>query len=134
MAKKNVTKEDVFNFIENMTILELSQFLTEAEERFGVSPMPMTQMPGIPAPSEEKEREPTGWEITLDGFDSKKKIPVIKAIRKEVVGLGLKDAKDFVEAAPSIIQESCLSEKEANRIKEAVEKDGGKVSIKAIYN
>ena len=127
----SITKEDVINYISGMTVLELSELVKELEEKFGVSaaaPVAVGVAAGaVPgAPAEEAE-EKTEFDVILADIGSKK-INVIKEVRA-VTGLGLKDAKDLVEAAPKAIKEA-VSKEEAEKIKEQIEKAGAKVEIK----
>jgi large subunit ribosomal protein L7/L12 len=127
----SITKEDVINYISGMTVLELSELVKELEEKFGVSaaaPVAVGAAAGAApgAPAEEAE-EKTEFDVILAEIGSKK-INVIKEVRA-VTGLGLKDAKDLVEAAPKPIKEA-VSKEEAEKIKEQVEKAGAKVEIK----
>ena len=125
----SITKEDVIQFIENMTVLELSELVKELEEKFGVSaaaPMAVAAMPaagGDAAPAEEK----TEFDVVLTGFGDKK-IQVIKAVR-EITGLGLKEAKAEVEGAPKAIKEG-VSKAEAEDVAKKLEEAGGTVEIK----
>lgn len=125
-----VTKEEVISFIDNMTVLEMSHFVKELEEKYGVTaaaavamPMAGGQAGGAAAPAAEK----TEFTVVLtDAGD--KKIQVIKEVRA-VTGLGLKDAKDLVEGAPKTVKENVKKE-EADQIKKLIEAAGGKVEIK----
>ncbi len=124
-----VTKEDVITFIDNMSVLDMSEFVKELEEKYGVTaaaPMAMA-MPaggdGGGAAAEEK----TEFDVVLTAAGDKK-IQVIKEVRV-ITGLGLKDAKDMVEAAPKAIKEAVKKE-EAEEIKKKVEEAGGTVEIK----
>ncbi len=125
-----ITKEDVIQFIENMTVLELSELVKELEEKFGVSaaaPVAVAAVPGAAAgeaaaPAEEK----TEFDVKLAEAGSQK-IQVIKVIRA-ITGLGLKEAKQLVDSAPSVIKEG-VSKEEAEEIKKKVEEVGGKVEI-----
>jgi len=124
----DITKDDVVKFIEGMTVLELSQLVKELEERFGVSaaaPVAMVAAGGAEpaAPVEEK----TEFDAVLTGF-GEQKIQVIKVVRA-ITGLGLKEAKDLVEAAPKPIKEA-VSKDEAADIKKKIEEVGGTVEIK----
>jgi large subunit ribosomal protein L7/L12 len=125
-----VTKEDVVKFIENMTVLELSEFVKELEEKFGVSAavpvgMPMGPMPGAAEAAAEAEK--TEFDVILTGFGDKK-IQVIKAVR-EVTSLGLKEAKDLVEGAPQLLKEG-IPKEEAESVKKKIEEAGGTAEIK----
>jgi len=125
-----ITKEDVVSFIENMTVLELSQLVKELEEKFGVTaaaPMAFAAMPGAggaeaAAPVEEK----TEFDVKLTEAGAQK-IQVIKVVRA-ITGLGLKEAKDLVDGAPSVVKEA-VSKDEAEDIKKKIEEAGGKVEV-----
>ncbi|HBG92315.1 MAG: 50S ribosomal protein L7/L12 [Nitrospirae bacterium GWF2_44_13] len=125
----SVTKEQVFEFFDNMTVLDMSKFVKEFEERYGVTaaaPMAMAAAPGAagaPAAAEEK----TSFDVILASVGDKK-IQVIKVIR-EITGLGLKEAKDLVDGAPKPIKTGVTKE-EADSIKAKVEEQGAKVEIK----
>ena len=123
-----VTKEEVIQFIENMTVLELSQLVKELETKFGVSaaaPVAFAAMPGGAAEAPAAE-EQTEFSVKL--IDSgAQKIQVIKVVRA-ITGLGLKEAKDLVDGAPNVVKES-VSKEEAEDIKKKIEEVGGKVEI-----
>ena len=125
----SVTKEDVFGFIDNMTILDMSTFIKEFEERYGVTaaaPMAIAAAPGAaaaPAAVEEK----TSFDAVLAAVGDKK-IQVIKVVR-ELTGLGLKEAKDLVDGAPKPVKTG-VSKEEADAIKAKLEAEGAKVEIK----
>ncbi len=128
----SITKEDVIEFISNMSVLELSELVKELEEKFGVSaaaPVAVAAgaMPAGGAEGQEPEEEKTEFDVILAEIGSSK-IQVIKEVRA-VTGLGLKDAKELVESAPKPIKEG-VSKEEAEKIKEQVEKVGAKVEIK----
>ena len=125
---EQITKEDVIQFIEKMTVLELSELVKELEERFGVSaaaPMAVATAagPAAVAPVEEK----TEFDVILTAF-GEQKIQVIKEVRA-ITGLGLKEAKDLVEGVPKAVKEA-VSKNEAADIKAKIEKVGGSVEIK----
>jgi len=123
-----VTKEEVFGFIDNMTILEMSQFIKEFEERYGVTaaaPVAMAAAPGAAAPAEVEEK--TSFDAVLAAVGDKK-IQVIKVVR-ELTGLGLKEAKDLVDGAPKPVKTG-VSKEEADAIKAKLEAEGAKVEIK----
>ena len=125
----DITREDVVTFIENMTVLELSQFVKDLQERFGVSAaMPMAMPQGVggvtaEAPQEEK----TEFDVVLSGAGDKK-IQVIKVVRA-ITGLGLKEAKDLVDGAPKPVKEK-ISKEEADELKKQLEEVGAAVEIK----
>ena len=122
------TKEDVVSFIDNMTVLEMSEFVKELEDKYGVTaaaPAVAVAAPaagGVDAAAEEK----TEFDVVLTAAGDKK-IQVIKEVRT-ITGLGLKDAKDLVEAAPKAIKEGVKKE-EAEEIKKKVEEAGGTVAV-----
>jgi large subunit ribosomal protein L7/L12 len=125
----DITREDVVTFIENMTVLELSQFVKDMQERFGVSaamPMAMPQA-GAGAAAEAPQEEQTEFDIVLSGAGDKK-IQVIKVVRA-ITGLGLKEAKDLVDGAPKPVKEK-ISKDEAEELKKQLEEVGAVVEIK----
>jgi large subunit ribosomal protein L7/L12 len=126
-----IKKDDVVKFIENMTVLELANLIKELEEKFGVSaaavaaPMAMA-MPGAggaAAPAEEQ----TEFDVILTNA-GEKRINVIKVVR-EVTGLGLKEAKDFVDALPKPVKEG-VPKNEAEEIKKKLEEAGATAEVK----
>ena len=123
-----VAKEDVISFIENMTVLELSGFVKELEEKFGVSASaPVAVMPGAQAPTEAAAEEKVEFDAVLTAV-GEKKIQVIKVVRA-LTGLGLKEAKEFVESAPKPVKEA-IPKEEAEEIKKQLEEVGASVEIK----
>jgi len=124
-----ITKEDVVQFIENMTVLELSQLVKELEEKFGVTaaaPMAFAAMPGAAAEAAAPVEEKTEFDVKLTDSGAQK-IQVIKVVRA-LTGLGLKEAKDLVDGAPSLVKEA-VSKAEAEDVKKKIEEAGGKVEI-----
>jgi large subunit ribosomal protein L7/L12 len=127
----NVTKEDVIDFISNMSVLDLSQLVKELEEKFGVSAAaPVAMMAAGPAagaaaaaPAEEK----TEFDVILTAH-GEKKINVIKEVRA-ITGLGLKEAKDLVESPPKAVKEG-IAKADAEKIKAQLEAAGASVEIK----
>ena len=122
-----ITKENVISFIENMSVLELSQLVKELETKFGVSaaaPMAAAAATGAAAPVAEAKTEFT---VVLAAAGDKK-INVIKEVRA-ITGLGLKEAKDLVEGAPKPLKEG-VSKQEAEDIKKKLEAEGAKVELK----
>ena len=122
----SVTKEDVIQFIENMTVLELSELVKELEDKFGVSaaaPMAFADAPGA---AEGVVEEQTEFDVKLTEIGSQK-IQVIKVVRA-LTGLGLKEAKELVDAAPSVIKDA-VSKEEAAEIQQKIEEVGGKVEL-----
>jgi large subunit ribosomal protein L7/L12 len=125
----DITREDVVTFIENMTVLELAQFVKDLQERFGVSAaMPMAMAPGGGgATAEAPQEEQTEFDVVLSGAGDKK-IQVIKVVRA-ITGLGLKEAKDLVDGAPKPVKEK-ISKDEADELKKQLEEVGAAVEIK----
>jgi large subunit ribosomal protein L7/L12 len=126
----NITKQDVIDFISNMTVLELSELIKELEEKFGVSaaaPVAMMAAGAVDAGAAATVEEKTEFDVILTGFGDKK-IQVIKEIRA-VTGLGLKEAKTLVESAPSPVKEG-ITKEEAEKIKAQLEEAGGTIEIK----
>jgi large subunit ribosomal protein L7/L12 len=126
-----VTKADVMQFIENMTVLELSELISDLEERFGVTAAaPVAAVGAVPAgadAAEAQEEEKTDFDVVLTSFGSQK-IQVIKVVRA-VTGLGLKEAKDLVEGVPKPVKEA-IPKEEAEDIKGKLEEVGAEVELK----
>ena len=126
MASEKIT--NILEEIKSLTILELSDLVKAVEEEFGVSaaaPVGVVAAAGA-APAAAAE-EKTEFDVILANFGAKK-LDVIKVVR-ELTGLGLKDAKDLVEAAPKAIKEG-VSKDEADKVKAALEEAGATVDIK----
>jgi len=124
-----LTKDQILEAIENMTVLELSELVKAIEDRFGVSaaaPVAVAAMPGAPAAGAE-EAEQTEFDVILTSAGDKK-IQVIKVVR-ELTGLGLKEAKALVDEAPKPVKEG-VSKDEAEDIKAKIEEVGGTVELK----
>ena len=128
MAK--ITKEEVIGFIENMSVLELSDLVKELEEKFGVSVAAMTMAAPAAAagetPASAKE-EKTEFDVILQAA-GEKKIQVIKVVRA-LTGLGLKEAKDLVDGAPKPLKEG-VSQKDAEEAMQKLEEVGATVEMK----
>jgi large subunit ribosomal protein L7/L12 len=124
-----ITKEEVLGFIENMTVLELSAFVKELEEKFGVTAAaPMAMMPAAaPGAVAEAPAEQTEFDVILTSSGDKK-IQVIKEVRA-ITGLGLKEAKALVDEAPKPVKQA-ISKEEAGSIKQKLEEVGAVVEIK----
>lgn len=124
--------EKVTNLIEevkSLTVLELSELVKALEEEFGVSAAaPAAVAVAAPAAAAPAAEEKTDFDVILTGFDAAQKIKVIKVIR-EVMGLGLAEAKAAVEGAPTTMKEG-LSKEDAEALKKQVEEVGGKVELK----
>ena len=123
-----ITKEDVLEFISNLSVLELSELVKEFEEKFGVSAAPVMVAGGAAATGgAAAAEEKTEFNIVLvDSGDQK--INVIKVVRA-LTGLGLKEAKDAVEGTPSVLKEG-VSKDEAEAAKKELEEAGAKVELK----
>ena len=123
-----ITKEDVLEFISNLSVLELSELVKEFEEKFGVSAAPVMVAGGaVAAGGAAAAEEKTEFNIVLvDSGD--KKINVIKVVRA-LTGLGLKEAKDAVEGTPYVLKEG-VSKDEAEAAKKELEEAGAKVELK----
>ncbi len=123
-----VTKEDVVSFIENMSVLELSQLVKDLEAKFGVSAAAPVAVAvagaGAAAPAAEAKTE---FNVVLAAAGDKK-INVIKVVR-ELTGLGLKEAKDLVEGAPKTVKEG-VAKADAEEMKKKLEAEGAKVELK----
>ena len=131
MAQADVTKEDVIEFIANMSVLELSELVKEMEEKFGVSAAaPVAMMaagPGVAGGEAAAEEEQTEFDVILTAFGDKK-IQVIKEVRA-ITGLGLKDAKALVDEVPKPVKEG-VAKDEAEKIKAQLEEAGAQVEVK----
>ena len=125
-----ITADQVLEAFEQMTVLELSEFKKKFEDRFGVTaaaPMAMAAAAAAPAAAAAVAEEQTEFSAVLTEIGPNK-IPVIKVVR-ELTGLGLKEAKDLVDASPRPVKEG-VDKKEADKIKAALEEVGAKVEIK----
>ena len=123
-----VTKEEVVEFIANMTVLELSEFIKELEEKFGVSAAPAAaMMVAAPAEAAAPAEEKTEFDVILKSAGANK-IGVIKVVRA-LTGLGLKEAKDKVDGAPSTLKEA-VSKEEAEEAKKQLVEAGAEVEVK----
>ena len=123
MAKINVS--EFLESLKEMTVLELNELVKAIEEEFGVTAAAPVAVAGAAAPAEEEG--PKAYNVELSEIGPNK-IAVIKVVR-ELTGLGLKEAKDLVDAAPKAVKEGA-SEDEANAIKAKLEEAGAKVTLK----
>ena len=126
----DITKEDVIEFISNMTVLELSELVKELENKFGVSAAaPMAMMAAVPGGAEggAAAEEQTEFDVVLTAIGDKK-IQVIKEVRA-ITGLGLKDAKALVDEAPKPVKEG-IAKDEAEKIKAQLEEAGAQAELK----
>jgi len=125
-----VSKEDILDAISNMTVVEIVDLIESMEEKFGVSaaaPVAVAAAPGAAAGGEAAAEEKTEFDVVMSSFGDNK-VSVIKAVRA-ITGLGLKEAKDMVEGAPSTIKEGAGKD-EAEGIKKQLEEAGASVELK----
>ncbi len=123
----DITKEQVVEFLKGMTVLEMSEFVKELEEIFGVSAAAPVAVAAGPAAAGEAAEEKDEFDVILTSAGDKK-INVIKVVRA-ITGLGLKEAKDMVDGAPSTVKEAA-SKAEAEDIKKQLEEAGAGVELK----
>jgi len=126
----DITKEDVIEFIANMSVLELSELVKEMEEKFGVSaaaPVAMMAAASTGEAGGAQAEEKTEYDVILTAFGDKK-IQVIKEVRA-ITGLGLKDAKVLVDNAPKPVKEG-IAKEDAEKIKAQLEEAGAQVELK----
>ena len=124
----NVTKDDVVEFISGMTVLELSEFVKELEDKFGVSAAASVAVAAAaPAAAAEEAAEQTEFDVVITAIGDKK-IQVIKVVRA-ITGLGLKEAKALVDGVPGTVKES-IPKDEAEGVKTQLEEAGASVEIK----
>jgi large subunit ribosomal protein L7/L12 len=122
-----VTKEQVIEFIENMSVLDLAELVKELEEKFGVSAAAPVAVVAGPAAGDAPVAEKDEFDVVLTAIGDKK-INVIKCVRS-ATGLGLKEAKDMVDGAPSTIKEAA-TKAEAEELKKQLEEAGATVELK----
>ena len=128
MAK--LTKEDVLKYLEEANMLEVSELISDIEEKFGVSAAAPVAVAGVAAPADgdaASSEEKTEFDVELTSVGDKK-IGVIKVIR-EVTSIGLKEAKDMADNAPSVVKEQ-LNKDEAEEVKNKLEEAGATVTLK----
>ena len=126
MAK--LKKEDVLDYLESASMLEVSELITDIEEKFGVTAAAPVAVAAAPAGGDGgAAEEKSDFDIELTGVGDKK-INVIKVIR-EITSLGLKEAKDLADGAPNVIKEAVPAD-EANEIKSKLEEAGATVTLK----
>ena len=125
-----MSREEILNAIGEMSVLELSELIKDVEDKFGVSASAAVAVAAPTAGSSGEEgagEEKTEFDVMLASF-GEKKVGVIKAVRA-ITGLGLKEAKDLVEAVPSVVKES-INKDESEDIKKKLEEAGATVEIK----
>ena len=125
-----VSKDEILDAISNMTLMEVVELISDMEKKFGVTaaaPVAVAAAPAAGAAAAPAE-EQTEFTVTLKEYPADKKVTVIKVIR-EITGLGLKEAKDLVEAVPSTVKEA-VSKADSEAFKKKLEDVGAKVEIK----
>ena len=122
-----MTTDEVVEFLSGLSVLEISKLVKTLEEKWGVTAAAPVAVAAAPAAAAAPAEEKTEFDVVLADVGSNK-IAVIKEIRA-ITGLGLKDAKDMVEAAPKVVKEA-VSKDEAAKLKEQLEKAGAKVEVK----
>ena len=125
-----VSKEDILEAISKMSVMEVVELISDMEEKFGVSaaaPVAVAAAPGAAAGGEAAAEEKTEFDVVLKSFGSNK-VAVIKAVRA-MTGLGLKEAKDLVESAPSTVKEG-VSKADSEQMKKQLEEAGASVEVK----
>jgi large subunit ribosomal protein L7/L12 len=124
--------DEILEKLKTLTLLEASELVKQIEDAFGVSAAApaggMMVMPGGPAAPAEAVEEKTEFDVILDEVPADKKIAVLKEVRT-ITGLGLKEAKDLVEATPKALKEG-IKKEEAEEIKKKIEAAGAKASVK----
>jgi len=124
------TKEEILEAIASMTVLEVSELISAMEDKFGVTaaaPVAVAAAGAAAGPAEAVE-EQTEFDVVLKSFGDGKKIPVIKVVRA-ITGLGLKEAKDLVEAGDKLVKEA-VTKDEAAELKTKLEEAGAVVEVK----
>jgi large subunit ribosomal protein L7/L12 len=126
-----VSKDEVLDAIAKMSVIEVVELIADMEKKFGVTaaaPVAMAAGPAAGGAAAAPVEEQTEFTVTLKEYPADKKVTVIKVIR-EITGLGLKEAKDLVEGAPSTVKES-ISKADVEVIKKKLEEVGAKVEVK----
>ncbi len=123
-----MTHQEILDAIKSMTLLEIKELVDAMKEEFGVTGAIAVAGGAAPAAAAAQEEEKTEFDVVLVDAGSEK-IKVIKAVREYVAGLGLKEAKEFVESVPKAIKEG-ISKEEAEKVKAAFTEIGAKVEIK----
>jgi large subunit ribosomal protein L7/L12 len=125
----DVTREQVVDFLSNLPVIQMAELIKELEGKWGVKAAPamMAAAPAAAGPAAEAKEEKTEFDVMLKDVGAKK-IQVIKVVR-EITGLGLKEAKELVEAAPKAVKEAVAKE-EAEDIKKKLEEAGATIELK----
>lgn len=122
-----VSKDDILETISNMTVMEVVDLISAMEEKFGVTAAAATVAVAAAGPAAAAAEEQTEFDVVMSSFGANK-VAVIKVVRA-LTGLGLKEAKDLVEGAPSTVKEA-VSKADADDIKKQLEEAGASVTIK----
>ncbi len=122
-----IKREDVLKYLENSNMLEISELISEIEEKFGVTAAAPVSAAAAPVANSEAAEEKTEFDVIMTSF-GEKKINVIKAVRK-ITSLGLKEAKDLVENTPAKIKEE-IAKSDAENIKKELEEAGATIELK----
>ena len=123
-----VSREDIIDALSNMSVLEVTELVSELEEKWGVSAAaPVAAVAAAPGAEAAAAEEKTEFDVVMTSFGSNK-VAVIKAVRA-ITGLGLKEAKDAVEGAPATVKEG-VSKDEAEEIKKQLEEAGASVEVR----
>ncbi len=122
-----IKRKDVLKYLENSNMLEISELISEIEEKFGVTAAAPVAVAATPAAAGEEAEEKTEFDVIMTSF-GEKKINVIKAVRK-ITSLGLKEAKDLVENTPAKIKEE-IAKSDAENIKKELEEAGATIELK----
>jgi large subunit ribosomal protein L7/L12 len=126
-----VSKDEILDAISKMTLLEVTELISDMEKKFGVTaaaPVAVAAAPGAAAAAAAPAEEKTEFTVTLKEYPADKKVTVIKVIR-EITGLGLKEAKDLVEGVPSLVKDG-VNKADSDAMKKKLEEAGAKVEIK----
>jgi large subunit ribosomal protein L7/L12 len=126
-----VSKDEILDAISKMTLLEVMELVSDMEKKFGVTaaaPVAVAAASGGAAAAAAPVEEKTEFTVTLKEYPADKKVTVIKVIR-EITGLGLKEAKDLVEGAPSLVKEG-VNKADSETMKKKLEDAGAKVEVK----
>jgi large subunit ribosomal protein L7/L12 len=126
-----VSKDEILDAISKMTLLEVTELISDMEKKFGVTaaaPVAVAAGPAAGAAAAAPVEEKTEFAVTLKEYPADKKVTVIKVIR-EITGLGLKEAKDLVEGVPSLVKEG-VNKADSDAMKKKLEEAGAKVEIK----
>ncbi len=126
-----VSKDEILDAISKMSLLEVTELISDMEKKFGVTaaaPVALAAAPGAAAAAAAPVEEKTEFAVTLKEYPADKKVTVIKVIR-EITGLGLKEAKDLVEGVPSLVKEG-VNKADSEAMKKKLEDAGAKVEIK----